>query len=363
MKRKKAALYDPFLETMGGGERHILAVMKVLEESGYHVSVFWNRDLRKEISSSLNITFDSVSFITNIFTPGVSRQDRQAVLKDFDIFIYVTDGSYFFSSAAHTFVFCMVPDRSLYQMNILNRIKTRAFDYISNSRFTQSHLNEWGIHSDVLYPYVDDDFIAMRVKTMNKDTVILSVGRFFSHLHSKKHDVSIQLFKQMKTARPKFKDFKLVLAGGLKDEDKPYYNSLIKLADGDPTIEFAPNISYTDLKRLYKRASIYWHMAGYGVDDTVHPERVEHFGITPLEAMAAGCIPFCYAAGGPKEIIKDGENGFLFHDEAELMRKMDNLPAEKQELERLRVQGHAYVARSFSKQVFADRVRKLFITQ
>ncbi len=40
MKRKKAALYDPFLDVMGGGEKHILSILKVLEEKGFEIHIF-----------------------------------------------------------------------------------------------------------------------------------------------------------------------------------------------------------------------------------------------------------------------------------------------------------------------------------
>ena len=34
-----------------------------------------------------------------------------------------------------------------------------------------------------------------------------------------------------------------------------------------------------------------------------HPERFEHFGITVVEAMAAGAVPLVFGAGGPAEIV------------------------------------------------------------
>jgi hypothetical protein len=42
---KKAALYDPYLDVMGGGEKHILSILQVLEHEGYEANVFWDHDL------------------------------------------------------------------------------------------------------------------------------------------------------------------------------------------------------------------------------------------------------------------------------------------------------------------------------
>ena len=51
---------------------------------------------------------------------------------------------------------------------------------------------------------------------------------------------------------------------------------------------------------------------------TLHPEKFEHFGITTVEAMSAGCIPVVIDRGGQKEIVEDGINGFLFSSPGEL---------------------------------------------
>jgi glycosyltransferase involved in cell wall biosynthesis len=53
----------------------------------------------------------------------------------------------------------------------------------------------------------------------------------------------------------------------------------------------------------YKKSKIYWHAAGYGIDQWQQPEKVEHFGITTVEAMAAGCVPIVINKGGQKEIL------------------------------------------------------------
>jgi glycosyltransferase involved in cell wall biosynthesis len=48
---------------------------------------------------------------------------------------------------------------------------------------------------------------------------------------------------------------------------------------------------------------------------------MEHFGIAPVEAMSAGCIPIVFNGGGLREIVKEGYNGFLFSNEQELLQK------------------------------------------
>ena len=37
----KAAIYDPYLDTLGGGERYMITAAQVLSENGYKVDVEW----------------------------------------------------------------------------------------------------------------------------------------------------------------------------------------------------------------------------------------------------------------------------------------------------------------------------------
>jgi len=67
MKRKKALLYDPYLDVMGGGEKHILSVLQVLENEGYEVNIAWDKDLTDELKQKLNIEFKSLHFVQNVF--------------------------------------------------------------------------------------------------------------------------------------------------------------------------------------------------------------------------------------------------------------------------------------------------------
>ena len=44
MAIKKAAIYDPYLDTLGGGERYCLTVAEILLKNGYKVDIFWSGD-------------------------------------------------------------------------------------------------------------------------------------------------------------------------------------------------------------------------------------------------------------------------------------------------------------------------------
>lgn len=317
---KKVAIYDPYLDTLGGGEKHILSIAEVLAAKGYEINIFWDNDMRSELMNRFPLAhIKDYRFRPNIF----KKSDTLLTLKtlsDFEFFFYVTDGSYFASSAKKNFVFAMVPEKKLYSMNLVNRLKLWNYKFISNSPYTSRWLTRWGISPITIMPYLSNDIL--KTKTVKKDKIILSVARFFPHLHSKNHALLIEVFQKLKTAVASFKEYRLILAGGLKEEDRDYFSGLKEKAGNDKSILLKPNVSNDELIKLYRESKYFWHFTGFGVDEGKHPEMVEHFGIAPLEAMATGCITFCHNSGGPKFFIEDGKTGHFFSTQEELIAKM-----------------------------------------
>ncbi|MGB9883160.1 MAG: glycosyltransferase, partial [Microgenomates group bacterium] len=241
----KIGLYNPFLDTLGGGEKHILSIIATLsniileENKDVEINIFWNDDLSKKIEERFsNLELKKINWISNF--KNLSLLKRFQYLFSFDYFFYVTDGSYFFSLAKKNFVFCMVPDKKLYQLNLINKLKLFNFKFISNSPFTSVWLKKWGIKSITIEPYIDNKFIS---NSQKKEKIILSVGRFFSHLHQKNHQEIIKTFINLQKNGRLFKEYKLILAGGLKNEDKNYFEHLKKLANKNTSIIFKPNIN------------------------------------------------------------------------------------------------------------------------
>jgi glycosyltransferase involved in cell wall biosynthesis len=100
-------------------------------------------------------------------------------------------------------------------------------------------------------------------------------------------------------------------------------------------------------------------MAGYEIDEKKFPEKVEHLGITPLEAMASGCLVYAYKAGGLKEIIQEGKNGFLFSNKDELFKTMNNIDERK--ISHIQMHAKKYVYDNFDYSIFAEQVKKILL--
>ena len=77
--------------------------------------------------------------------------------------------------------------------------------------------------------------------------------------------------------------------------------------------------TFKNLLLLYGQAKIFWSAVGFGANGEKEPEKLEHFGISLVEGMAAGAVPIVYNAGGYKEIVSEGENGFLWETQGEII--------------------------------------------
>ncbi len=149
------------------------------------------------------------------------------------------------------------------------------------------------------------------------------------------------------------------MAGGLKEEDREYFNKLRSESKDDLSIVFKTNLEKQELVDLYRSSMYFWHFTGLTADEKNHPEMVEHFGIAPLEAMATGNITFCHNSGGPKEFVVDGQTGFLFDNIEELIFKMSAFVGDETLKEKIVKQAYSLVEKRYNYETFKDAVTKL----
>jgi len=174
----------------------------------------------------------------------------------------------------------------------------------------------WNRESVILFPPVDIE----NFKAGAKEKIILSAGRFFPEHHNKKQLELVEIFKELVNQYPeKMQGYTLYLVGGVESRaDHLEYVEKVKIAGKNYPVKVMTNIEWGKLVEIFSKSLIFWHAAGMGEDERMHPEKFEHFGITTVEAMAAGCIPVVINKGGQREIVKDGYNGFLFNSRQEL---------------------------------------------
>lgn len=336
----KAAIYNPYLDTLGGGERYAMTFAKVLREGGYKVYVEWYDDLIKEkLESRFGIDLEDINFVDNI-----KRGDG------YDVCFWVSDGSIPALKARKNFLHFQIPFVNVSGKSLINKFKlARIEEIICNSLFTKKYIDkEYGVNSMVLYPPVD----TKSFKSSRKENMVLAVGRFSQLTQAKKQDVLIKVFKKM--VDRDLVGWRLVLVGGSEVGAEKYLKKLKKMI-GEYPIEIIESPKFRKLKQLYKSAKIFWSASGYGVDEEKEPMRVEHFGISVVEAMSAGCVPVVYRAGGHKEIVKNDVNGFLWKSLrglANMTNRLIKQPANLRKIrENLQESASKYSVTTFTKEL------------
>lgn len=353
----KIGIYSPYLDTVGGGEKYMLTIAEGFSKEN-KVDIFLDSHLQtldinsvsEKISKLLNLDLSKVNFISAPFGKGTKIWNRINFLNKYDLFFYLTDGSVFYSSAKTSILHIQSPVK-VSNSGVWNKIKQSSWKLIIyNSQFTKDNCEKfWKIKGEVVYPPVNTEIF----KSGNKKKQILTVGRFFDYLKDKKHQLMIDSFKKMMDSG-NVSDWSFHLAGGAGDGDMEYVRKLKISAEGYP-IHIYPNLDFQKLVELYSESSIYWHASGFGETD---PAKMEHFGITTVEAMASGCVPVVINLGGQKEIVDNGKDGMLWDSLEELESK--TLELIKDENLRVELSDNAVEkSRQFSKEKFMESINNI----
>lgn len=225
---------------------------------------------------------------------------------------------------------------------------------LSISQFTKKWVAKyWGLGSDLLYPPVNVH--AFHASTQKKN-IIAHVGRFFVGGHSKKQLDLVRVFRRM--VDKGLKDWELHLVGGVADGSthRQYLSIIGEEIRGYPIV-LHQNAPFQELRQVLSDAKIYWHATGLDEDVNRHPIRLEHFGITTVEAMASGCVPVVINCGGQPEIVKFTKCGYVWNTREELIEKTMSLihnPKLLNEQRKLAIEKSKYFSRErFEKELEA----------
>jgi alpha-1,3/alpha-1,6-mannosyltransferase len=121
----------------------------------------------------------------------------------------------------------------------------------------------------------------------------------------------VEALQELQRRGPQYAACRLVLAGGYDPrlaENVEHLKELEQLAERlgvRDSVAFLP--SFTDPQRA-------WLLAACAA--VLYTPQREHFGIVPLEAMAAGRPLVACDSGGPKESVLSGRTGYLCEPEA-----------------------------------------------
>ena len=392
---KKVLILNPYIPTLGGGEKHMVYLCRFIETyfnnnvridimvfnyntvNVFDVNYITIEDVMKQFNVQLNCTY-----IKKVDIP-LSKNRREKVgnwrrienaARGYDLFVNFTFLSKHRGKAKKNMYVCMFPPQKVWCNHPKNHIKNsiaKLYNYlfygsynvfIPNSYFTKYWLEtywETNKKNVVIFPpaFFEDD-IVNRYNENEKKNIILSVGRFFVGSHCKKQLEMVQFFVGHEDV---FMDYEYHLAGMVSQDesDIDYLNMIKELARESERVFVHENCSYEELVSLYKQAKIFWHATGYGIDENAEPEKMEHFGITTVEAMSYGVVPVVINKGGQPEIVDEGKNGFIWNNEDECIRKTNKLIADDQMRKKMALSA-VEKAKMFSIEAFYRRNKVVF---
>lgn len=173
---------------------------------------------------------------------------------------------------------------SLSRVRLWDRLAADRVDkFIANSNFIAKRIKKY-YHRDsvVIYPPVQVDKFVISPEA--KEYYLIG-GRLAPY---KRVDIVVEAFQELK-------DKKLKIFGDGVD-----FNRLKGLAKGAANIEFLGRVDDAAKAKLYS-----------GCIAFLNPQE-EDFGITAVEAMAAGRPVIAYKSGGALETVVDGQTGLFF---------------------------------------------------
>ncbi|CAA2953445.1 alpha-1,3 1,6-mannosyltransferase ALG2 [Olea europaea subsp. europaea] len=282
-----------------------------------------------------------------------------------------------FKKSSKVVFYCHFPDLLLAQhTTVLRKIYRKPIDYVEeittgmadltlvNSKFTAStfgktfkHLHTRGIRPAVLYPAVNvDQFEKPTATKLN----FLSINRFE---RKKNIELAISAFALLYTNRQNNiqgeneNGVSLVIAGGFDKrlrENVEYLDELKNLADREGVshrVRFITSCTTSERNNLLSECLC-----------VLYTPQDEHFGIVPLEAMAAHKPVIACNSGGPVETVKNGVTGFLCDPSPqEFSTAMANFIRDPQMSETMGREARKHVTESFSTKIFGQRLNGYLI--
>ena len=153
---------------------------------------------------------------------------------------------------------------------------------------------------------------------------------------------------------PKYPDFAAVVIGFVSVDNRLFVEGLkqrIAAAGLSDRIRFLGELPIEEVPLWYQRISIY-----------VFASRVEGFGLTMLEAMAAGDAVVATRAGSAETVIADGETGMLapIDDVDGLVQALEPLMRDPERMAEMGARARARVVKDFSRDREVDEIVSVY---
>jgi glycosyltransferase involved in cell wall biosynthesis len=180
-----------------------------------------------------------------------------------------------------------------------SRLRLSLFrSVVANSAYTARWIERrWGRPARVLHPPV------FPIPLLEKRPWIVAVGRFAGGGRSKRQLEMVEVFRGL--VEQGLDGWELHLVGTGQDPE-----SVRRVVEAARELPVAIHLDAPrkELEEVCGAASVFWHFTGALEDPEAVPERMEHFGISTVEAMSAGAVPVVIARGGQPEIVRGSQS-------------------------------------------------------
>ena len=188
---------------------------------------------------------------------------------------------------------------SIQRRILLKRFK-RINLMLTNSPFTANIIrNNLGTEPIVVYPPVDVQKFNSEKDWREREDKVINIGTFIPF---KRQIILLEIARLL----PKIK---FVLIGWLENRDSKYFQNIIN--NKPENVEVLHNVPDDTLVKELMTSKAYVHLCP------------EHFGISVIEAIAAGCAPIVYHLGGPIEIL--GNSALSWSNPRELANSIERV--------------------------------------
>jgi alpha-1,2-mannosyltransferase len=158
---------------------------------------------------------------------------------------------------------------------------------LANSKYTCEAIKKHiGTSPVLLYPPVSKTFYISPRNQGERENVVVTLSR----IAPGKNLTQIPQIAKITDKRIRFHIM------GINESEHELHQilRLVKKYGVSDRVQVTTNISRKQLPDILKKSKVYLHLA-----------KGEHFGVSIVEAMAAGCIPVVHDSGGPREFVPD----------------------------------------------------------
>lgn len=371
---------------LGGAERVVVDAALEMQARGHSVTIYTtHHDRQRCFEETRDGTLDVVAAGSG-GDPGrhwraplaiwrMARLAREVVRRESDVDVLFCDLVAHIvpilrrSRKARILFYCHYPDRllarrdggiyRLYRFPIDRAEEEglrRAHRIVANSRFTASAFERafpgLGIDPEVLYPGVSMPHRreASAART-DRRFVILCLSRFDP---GKNVGLALEAFARLRDRvdAAVFGTMRVVIAGSCDMRLPEQPATLTRLRETAERcgvasqVEFRVSVSDEERLSLLDQATCF-----------VYTASEEHFGLGPVEAMAAGLPVVAADSGGVRETVRSGETGLLCPPTPEAFADaLHSLISAPEHAREMGAAGRARVERAFSREAFGARL-------